>query len=255
MNRSKVRIRFRKAGDLRFLSHHDLMRLFERMMRRAAVPFRSSEGFHPMPKMSFASALGLGIVGVQEVVDIELEGEPDPWDIRQRLATQAPAGLEILSVRSIDPRVTAQVRRVTYRLPFDPGTVPDLPERIDHLMAQEHCCVERLKPQRRKIDIRPFILGLNLDHTGLTLEFRVTPQGAARPDEVVQLLGLGDLLITGAVLERTVLELEDEIDSSVVRGPLPVAATCDASDQRGEPHPRTMTMDLRKEPYEERDAD
>jgi len=55
MDFDKFRIRFRKVGDLRLLSHHDLMRTFERMLRRAGLPFRSTEGFHPKPRMVFAS--------------------------------------------------------------------------------------------------------------------------------------------------------------------------------------------------------
>lgn len=219
MNRDKVRIRFRKAGDLRFLSHHDLMRAFERMMRRAGLPFRSSEGFHPKPKMAFASALGLGIIGGQEVVEIEFEEQLDLQEIHQRLAAQAPAGLEILHVQRIDPRLTAQVRRAAYRLPLDPTKVPDLAERISALLRREDCWVERAKPQPRKLDIRPFLRGIEPDDSGLTIEMTITPHGTARPEEVLAALGLSHLLEQGAVLERTLLELEDEI-----RSPLPVAS-------------------------------
>src|SRR5208337_354493 len=65
--REKVRIRFRKGGDLRLVSHHDLMHVFERMFRRAALPFHPTEGFNPKPRMAFALSLALGIVGCEEV--------------------------------------------------------------------------------------------------------------------------------------------------------------------------------------------
>src|SRR5580700_3488370 len=58
--RDKVRIRFRKGGDLRLVSHHDLMHVFERMFRRATLPFHSTEGFNPKPRMAFALSLALG---------------------------------------------------------------------------------------------------------------------------------------------------------------------------------------------------
>ena len=61
---SKVRLRFAKGGSLRWLSHHDLMRAFERMLRRAALPFRRTQGFHPHPRLVFALSLPLGVVGV-----------------------------------------------------------------------------------------------------------------------------------------------------------------------------------------------
>jgi radical SAM-linked protein len=117
---AKVRIRFRKAGDLRLVSHHDLMRCFERMLRRADLPYHSTEGFHPKPRLVFALSLGLGIVGSDEVVEIELDRELSALEIHDRLARQAPPGLEVLSIRAILPRSTAQVRRVTYRVALPP---------------------------------------------------------------------------------------------------------------------------------------
>src|SRR5436309_13789025 len=95
----KVRIRFRKDGDLRLLSHHDLMRTFERMLRRAALPFRSTEGFHPKPRMVFALSLPLGVAGLDEVVEVELTQELPADDVLSRLAAQAPPGLHLFSIR------------------------------------------------------------------------------------------------------------------------------------------------------------
>src|SRR5262249_33981034 len=92
MVRDKVRIRFRKGGDLRLVSHHDLMRCFERMLRRAQIPFHSSEGFNPKPRTVFALSLALGIVGCEEVVELELDAEAPPDEIQQRLTRQAPPG-------------------------------------------------------------------------------------------------------------------------------------------------------------------
>src|SRR5438128_7836988 len=84
-NRDKLRIRFRKLGDLRLISHHDLMRCFERMLRRAALPFRSTEGFNPKPRMAFALSLALGIEGLDEVVELELQEELPLEEIQERL--------------------------------------------------------------------------------------------------------------------------------------------------------------------------
>src|SRR6516162_9805880 len=126
----KVRIRFRKSGDLRLVSHHDLMRCFERMLRRAALPFRSSSGFHPKPRLVFALSLPLGVVGLDEVVELELNEEFSPEEIFTRLSSQAPAGLEILSVHRINPKDGAQVHRATYRIALPQNPLVDLPERI-----------------------------------------------------------------------------------------------------------------------------
>src|SRR6266849_29258 len=107
----KVRIRFQKSGDLRLVSHHDLMRCFERMLRRAALPIRSTSGFHPKPRLVFALSLPLGVVGRDEVAELELNETIAPVEIHARLVRQAPAGLEILSTQRIDAKAGAQVRR------------------------------------------------------------------------------------------------------------------------------------------------
>src|SRR5438034_9699984 len=116
MVRDKVRIRFRKAGDLRLVSHHDLMHCFERMLRRALLPFHSTEGFNPHPRLVFALSLALGVVGCEEVVDLELDAELPPDTIQSRLAQQAPPGLSILSVHRVARKASNQVKRVCYRV-------------------------------------------------------------------------------------------------------------------------------------------
>src|SRR5712692_3812517 len=92
--RDKVRIRFCKGDDLRLLSHHDLMRAFQRMLRRAALPVRQSKGFHPQPRLVFALSLPLGVVGCEEVVELELDEVLPLDDLRDRLVRQAPPGLD-----------------------------------------------------------------------------------------------------------------------------------------------------------------
>jgi len=72
MTRFRFRLRFCKRDDLRWISHHDLVRTVERWLRRAGLPLRRSEGFHPKPKLSFSSALALGIAALEEVMEFEL---------------------------------------------------------------------------------------------------------------------------------------------------------------------------------------
>src|SRR5688500_15940112 len=112
----KVRVRFRKAGPARFLSHHDLLRAFERMLRRAQLPYKSTEGFHPKPKMSFPSALGLGIVGHDEAFEVELAEELPVDEVERRLAAQMLPGMAVLTVRQLASRKPGQPIRATYLL-------------------------------------------------------------------------------------------------------------------------------------------
>jgi radical SAM-linked protein len=211
--REKVRVRFRKGGDLRLVSHHDLMRTFERLLRRAALPFSSTEGFHPKPRFVFALSLSLGIVGCEEVVELELCEPVPPDEVHARLAAQAVPGLDILSVRRVESRRAARVRRVTYRVPLPPGREAGLPERVAALLAATACPVERLRPEKKHIDLRPYIDQIRLAPGAVEMDLWVTPGGMARPGEVLGLLGLEDVIDAGAVIERTRLELEDETPS------------------------------------------
>jgi radical SAM-linked protein len=226
MVRYKVRIRFRKAGDLRLVSHHDLMRCFERMLRRAGLPFRSTQGFNPKPRLVFALSLALGIVGHEEVAELELTDDLSAEEVHSRLAPQAPPGLAILDVHPIDPRCTAHVRLVRYRVALDSSHVAVLPDRIAGFLAGSECWVERTRPAARRYNLRPYLSALRVlppsaagSAPALEMDILVTPNGSARPEEVLALLGLGDLVESGAVVERTRLELHD--DNPQFKTPVP----------------------------------
>jgi radical SAM-linked protein len=212
---AKVRIRFRKGDDLRFLSHHDLMRTFERMLRRAKLPFRSTQGFHPKPRLVFALSLPLGVVGVEEVVELELDHSLPAEDISACLVGQAPPGLTILSVHSVDFRAGAQVRQLCYRAPLSVDRVEAVRRRAAEVLAAPEWRVERTRPPVRQIDVRPSLRELRViekdGSAALEIDLCPGPAGTARPEEVLRLLGLEDLIASGVVLERSRLELDDEI--------------------------------------------
>src|SRR5262245_46022863 len=155
--RDKVRIRFTKGSDLRLLSHHDLMRTFERMLRRADLPFRRSQGFNPRPRLVFALSLPLGVIGAEEVVELELGQELAVEVIQERLRHQAPPGLEIVSIRRIDPKASAQVRSLSYAVEVPAERVEDLRGRVAEVLAAPECWWERTRPPKRRIDLRPWI--------------------------------------------------------------------------------------------------
>lgn len=210
MVRDKLRIRFRKHRDLRLISHHDLMRCFERMLRRAALPFHSTEGFNPKPRMAFALSLALGIEGHEEVVELELDEQLPLEEIQQRLSEQAPAGLEILTLSRIPCSSRAQPSYVCYRIAVRPERTAEIAASIPGLLAREECWIERTRPQHRRLDVRPCLRDLRLTPMGLDIELSVSPNGTARPEEILALLGAADVLDAGAVLQRIKLELTDE---------------------------------------------
>jgi radical SAM-linked protein len=207
----KVRIRFRKDGDLRFVSHHDLMRSFERMLRRAGLPFHSTNGFNPKPRLVFALSLPLGIVGCAELAELELDSLVAPQEIHERLASQAPAGLSILGVERVHPKTTAHVRLVRYRVRLAPAQSAGLTQRIEQLLNRPDCWVERTRPEKRRIDLRPYLSVIRETAASLEMELRVTPQGTARPEEVLRLLELERLIEDGVVVERTAVIVEEDV--------------------------------------------
>jgi radical SAM-linked protein len=213
---AKVRILFRKAGPVRFLSHHDLMRAWLRMLRRADLPVRTSQGFHPHPRLVFALSLPLGVVGCREVVDLELNHPVAPAEVHARLQAQAPPGLEILQVEAVSPRARAHVRGLSYAVMVPADRKAELADRIARVLAASSCPVRRARPGKptRTLDLRPFLRDLRVQDPGqgearLEMELRLTEAGTARPEEVLRLLGLEDLLQT-SLLERTRLELDDQ---------------------------------------------
>ena len=220
--RYKFRVRYRKAGDLRLVSHHDLMHVCERMFRRANLEVPVTQGFNPRPKMWFASAIALGVAGLNEVLEFELLQILSDEEVHRRLAQQAPPGMAILSVRAIDVKASARVRRALYRLALPLGTSPG--QAITAFMQQTEHWVERPRPRPRRINIRPFVHELNLHDDCLDMALWITPNGAARPEEVVAALGLTELLDNGAVIERTELEIYDELPADVEEAPLIQAA-------------------------------
>ena len=205
----KVRLRFAKRGDLRLVSHHDLMRCLERMARRAELPLAQSQGFNQRPKIAFTLALALGIEGHQEVVEMELANPLEPAEVLRRLAAVSPPGLEWLDAEANTPGRPAQATAVGYALPVPVESRDAASAALAHFMAQEHWPYTRRRQDRTsEIDLRPFVLEADLDPGGI-LRFRLqmTPAGSARPEEIVDALGLKPLLDQGAILARTSVEL------------------------------------------------
>ena len=206
----KLRLRFAKRGDLRLVSHHDLMRCLERMARRAGLPLAQTQGFNPRPKVSFTLALALGIEGHHEVVEMELLEPLEPSEVLRRLAAVSPPGLEWIDAEDPGPGRPAQAESVRYALPVPADRVDGARAALADFLARDHWPYTRHRPDRTvEIDLRPFLLEATLEEPEGVLRFRLkmSPGGSARPEEVIEALGLRDLLGQGAILARTEVEL------------------------------------------------
>lgn len=208
MTRTLVRLRFSKQGNLRLLGHRDLMRCVERVFRRAGLPLRFSAGFHPKPRMSFPSALALGIEGLDEVLEVELTAPVEAAELMQRLTVQSPPGLnfhkaELLPAGS--PR--ARLRSTSYEVLLPPQYASGLQSRVEHLLATAHCPVQR--PGRRyALDLRAQVLELACAGDKLRMRLRATDRGGVSPRDVLTALGLEGVEAEGARLCRIAVEVE-----------------------------------------------
>jgi radical SAM family uncharacterized protein/radical SAM-linked protein len=103
----RLRVHFGKLGDMALVGHLDLVRLFDRAIRRAALPISFTGGFHPSPRMSMAQALPLGATSSGEIIDFELTQEVDPQEFQHRLSQQLPSDMPIYSVAVVDLKAPA----------------------------------------------------------------------------------------------------------------------------------------------------
>jgi radical SAM-linked protein len=207
---TKVRLHFAKRGDLRLVSHHDLLRCLERVLRRAELPVAQSQGFNPRPRIVFALAMALGIEGRHEVVELELTEPLEPADVLRRLALASPAGLDWLDAAAVAPnRPAPQAVAVWYFLEVPADRHDATRTRIAALMQSTQWPYTRHRENRDvPIDVRPYVLGAELDpQGGLRFQIKITPSGSARPEEVIDTLGLLDLLGQGSIVVRTDVEL------------------------------------------------
>ena len=124
----RLRVTYGKGEALKYISHLDLARTWERLFRRARLPLVYSQGFSPHPRFALAAALPVGVTGSAEVMDIWLAAPLPPEEVAARLAEQSPPGLTINRVWEAPlnlPSLQAAMRWADYRVTLDPERAPD----------------------------------------------------------------------------------------------------------------------------------
>jgi radical SAM-linked protein len=207
----RLRIRYAKRGRLRFTSHRDFSRAFERALFRARVPMAYSSGFNPHPRISYAGASPTGAASEAEYLEIGLAEVLDPEDVRRELDASLPDGLDLLEVvvsagGSLADRLEASVWEITVS-GVDTET---LAAAAEQLLATNEAPVERMtKKGLRRFDARAAIVSLearaagesaNGGETCAILEVVLrheTP--SVRPDDVLAALRDVTGIMTGPV--------------------------------------------------------
>lgn len=194
------RLEFSKGPEVRFISHLELMRAFERSMRRAELPLAFSEGFNPHPKMAFASALAVGVTSDKEYLDLELKQDLDVEEVMSRLNQNLPPGLKIKRCVVLHKKEKALMTMVAFasyhvkvKLLSSMGQA-EIERSIANILQKTSLVIEKKgkKGPERK-ELRPGII--DLECTGAKdgwVEFTFTVQagseGNIRPEEVLKAL-------------------------------------------------------------------
>lgn len=164
----KVRIRFSKQGSAKFIGHLDVMRYFQKVMRRAEVAIRYSGGFSPHQIMSFAAPLGVGITSSGEYLDIEVEDTEDLATMKERMNGTMAEGFHVESCRRLPDQAgnaMSIVAAAAYTVSFRPGYEPEDPEKwireLEAFYGREHILItKKTKKGYKELDLKPFVYTL-----------------------------------------------------------------------------------------------
>lgn len=188
----KIRIKFAKNGSMKFIGHLDIMRYFQKAMRRADVDIAYSEGFSPHQKMSFAAPLGVGLTSKGEYFDIEVHSTDTSAEMLERLNHAMVEGMEVLSYRLLpenSKNAMSLVAAADYLVKFREGYGPaiDINHIFHDFMAQESITiVKTTKKSEKKMDIRPLILEYEVREYGIFLKLASGSENNLKPELVMK---------------------------------------------------------------------
>ena len=196
----RLRVTYRKAGALRYIAHLDLMRTWERGLRRARLPLAYTQGFTPHARIAMGAPLPVGTIGERELLDVWLSPPVAPEEFARRLAPALPEGLTLLAVREAAhelPSLQSQIRSATYEVAFARGDLDaaGVGERLDALLALDTLDWEEQRGAKtRRYDLRAAIRGLGLREEGerlvLAMDLELNEQRTGRPVSVLAALGV-----------------------------------------------------------------
>ncbi len=195
----RLRIRFSRGEEVKFISHLDIMRLWERAFRRARLSLAYTEGFSPHPRLSLAVPLAVGVTSEAELMDVFLDRWASPHWLGDTIAHQLPGGVTVLGVYQIAltiPSLQSRVRYAEYEVAVATEKGPDdIDSAISNLLSLENLpWYHERDTGRRSYDLRKLIDGLWLVdgsrpycHVGMRL--RCDSGGSGRPEQVAAALG------------------------------------------------------------------
>jgi len=193
----RLRIRFSRGEEVRFISHLDIMRLWQRALHRAGMPLAYSEGFSPHPRISMAAPLPIGVTSEAELMDVFVTKWVSPHFFTTAVSQQLPPGIEILQVYPIAPTLPSlqsQVRYVEYVVEVETEE-KDIESKLASLLSVKHLPWQHQRDTGpRSYDLRALIDDLwliNYHHPfcAIGMRLRCDSSGSGRPEQVTAALG------------------------------------------------------------------
>ncbi|MGA9049213.1 MAG: TIGR03936 family radical SAM-associated protein [Dehalococcoidia bacterium] len=208
----RLRLKFGRGEQLKYLSHLDLMRLWERALRRAGLPAAYSEGFSPHPRISLASPLAVGVTSRAELMDVFLNRMASTELFMQKVVPQLPQGIEILDVFAVNidaPSLQSRLRQAEYLVELETDkNAEQVTAEMKSLLAKESLPWHHSRDTgERFYDLRPLIEDLWLAELiqpicRIGMRLRCDASGTGRPEQVVRAL---NFTRPPACIERTKL--------------------------------------------------
>jgi len=196
----RLRGRFSRGEEVKYISHLDIIRLWERAFRRADIPLLYSEGFNPRPRISLAAPLSVGVTGESELMDVFVTGAVSPHWFVAAVNQQLPPGIEILEIRPVAPglpSLQSQVRFAEYRVEVETEKdIKYIEGAISGLLSTEYLPWHHQRDTgRRNYNLRALIDSLwliNHIHSNYTIGMRLRcdSTGSGRPEQVIRAMGI-----------------------------------------------------------------
>lgn len=188
----KVRIKFKKYGALKFIGHLDVMRFFQKAIRRAEIPIAYTSGYSPHMIMSFANPLGIGICSEGEYFDIELKHPISSEEAVSRLNKAMVEGMEVISFRQIadEKKMTgmAILAAADYLLQLQEQMLPDnWVEQIPAFLEQSQIPIlKQTKRSEKEVDIKPLIYKMEARENGIYMQLAAGSVENLKPGLVME---------------------------------------------------------------------
>lgn len=189
----KVRVKFAKEGAMKFIGHLDIMRYFQKAIKRAGIDVAYSEGFSPHMIMSFAAPLGVGVTSTAEYFDMEINTPISGKEAVKRLNEVMVEGMEVKSFRKIpDGKANAAMALVAaadYYVEFREGMEPetDWKNKIEDFVRQsEILIVKKTKKNEKEVDIRPYIYEMRLEESRIFLKLAAGSVKNTKPELIME---------------------------------------------------------------------